>query len=609
MASWSPITNGVPGAPQVVSGTTILNGVACTDATTCVAVGSNRVGTVNRAVVVSIVDGVAGAVQTHSVAQGLNSVACSSATSCVAVGGQSFQGVVVPITNGTPGPAQLIATVRRGLTGVACYSPTVCLAVGTHAVGTTLSSALVSITNGSAGTAQPVPGTRGLTAIACRVSICEATGNIAPIGLKGVVQIIDGVPGGGQVAPGSINTLAGIACPSDTLCEAVGSAPGGASDTGVLVPVSSGIPANGLPVPGTNALNGIACTTTIATTCIAVGSRTLSGGTVGVVVTITIPVGTTLTYSGPTTGDFNDAATVSATLKDTNGNPVSGATVTFTLNGSETCTDTTDADGDASCSITPAEPAGTYTLTADYAGDATYLPSSTSTPFTVTLEESSLTSTTALQLFAQGGGATLSSTLTDPDGGAPIPAKPVTMTLGSGIGAQSCTATTGATGTATCVINPVTVALGPQPVTDTFAGDGFYEPASNAQSALVFAFSQGGSFVVGDRSASGPVTFWGAKWSKLNSLSGGGAPSAFKGFENDPVTPSCGTAWTTNPGSSAGPPATIPSYMAVVVSSSIRQSGSTISGNAVGIVIVKTDPGYAPDPSHPGTGTVVATLC
>ena len=27
------------------------------------------------------------------------------------------------------------------------------------------------------------------------------------------------------------------------------------------------------------------------------------------------------------------------------------------------------------------------------------------------------------------------------------------------------------------------------------------------------------------------------------------------------------------------------------------------------IVIVKTNPGYQPDPAHAGTGTVVATLC
>ena len=49
--------------------------------------------------------------------------------------------------------------------------------------------------------------------------------------------------------------------------------------------------------------------------------------------------------------------------------------------------------------------------------------------------------------------------------------------------------------------------------------------------------------------------------------------------------------------------------MAVVVPNKVTQSGSTISGNITRVVIVKTNPGYQPDPSHPGTGTVVATLC
>ena len=51
------------------------------------------------------------------------------------------------------------------------------------------------------------------------------------------------------------------------------------------------------------------------------------------------------------------------------------------------------------------------------------------------------------------------------------------------------------------------------------------------------------------------------------------------------------------------------SYIAVIVSSSITKSGSTISGDTIKIVIVQTDPGYAGNPGHAGTGKVVATLC
>jgi CSLREA domain-containing protein len=136
--------------------------------------------------------------------------------------------------------------------------------------------------------------------------------------------------------------------------------------------------------------------------------------------------------------------------------------------------------------------------------------------------------------------------------------------------------------------------------------------ASTSCTPIVYGLATGGAFVVGDKSATGSVFFWGAQWAqwaKNNSLSGGTAPSSFKGFVDGATLPACGFNWTTDPGSSSHPPATIPAYMAVIVSSSITQSGSLVSGNAVHVVIVKTKPGYAPDPGHPGTGTVVAVIC
>ena len=130
---------------------------------------------------------------------------------------------------------------------------------------------------------------------------------------------------------------------------------------------------------------------------------------------------------------------------------------------------------------------------------------------------------------------------------------------------------------------------------------------------LIFAGTAGGAFVIGDRNAAigTAVTFWGAQWWKSNDLSGGGAPAAFKGFANSPASlPACGVGWSTAPGNSAPPPAgPLPAFMAVIVSSSISKSGSTISGNTVHEVIVSTNPGYTPNPGHAGTGMVVATIC
>jgi hypothetical protein len=148
-------------------------------------------------------------------------------------------------------------------------------------------------------------------------------------------------------------------------------------------------------------------------------------------------------------------------------------------------------------------------------------------------------------------------------------------------------------------------------VTITVMDDGG-STASASCRVLVFATVAGGTFVIGDGNAAlgTGVTFWGAQWAKLNTLSGGSAPSAFKGFENTPASVTCGINWSTATGNSPPPPpGPLPAFMAVIVSSSISKSGSTISGNTVHIVIVKTNPGYQPDPGHPGSGTVVAQIC
>ena len=50
-----------------------------------------------------------------------------------------------------------------------------------------------------------------------------------------------------------------------------------------------------------------------------------------------------------------------------------GEAITFTLNGSENCSATTDDSGTASCVITPGEPSSSYTLTASFPGDSSQL--------------------------------------------------------------------------------------------------------------------------------------------------------------------------------------------------------------------------------------------
>ena len=196
--------------------------------------------------------------------------------------------------------------------------------------------------------------------------------------------------------------------------------------------------------------------------------------------TMSVTEPTTLTVNS-TTGDYADSTMVSGTLTDTITNaPLSGEPVVLTLDGHETCTATTDSTGTASCSVTPSEPAGTYTLAGSFAGDANaplqLISSKGSANFVVTLEESSLTYTGAPT--AQNGQPYVTSGVLTSDGSTPIVGRTVSFTLGTGSAAQTCSGITDRSGAAACTIASVTQPPGPVPATASFTSDGYYRPTS-----------------------------------------------------------------------------------------------------------------------------------
>ena len=123
----------------------------------------------------------------------------------------------------------------------------------------------------------------------------------------------------------------------------------------------------------------------------------------------------------------------------------------------------------------------------------------------------------------------------------------------------------------------------------------------------------GGSFVIGDLDAvvGKKVMFWGAQWAKENSVSGGSAPSSFKGFADatNPNPANCDGSWTSDTGNTSAQPPSVPQFITVIAASSITQSGSTINGDILRMVIVQTDPGYDGGLDNPGTGTVLQVVC
>jgi len=346
---------------------------------------------------------------------------------------------------------------------------------------------------------------------------------------------------------------------------------------------------------------------------------------------LVLPLDAKLTYTGATTRDYHDSAAMSATLVQSGGSlPAVGKIIKFQIgpSSSDVCFATTDNVGTASCSIRLTQAPGASTVTASFNGDTFYKAASDSRSFTITREETTLSFTGPTVILAGAGSTTLSAKLVedganddDGDGGeaAPDPAgQTITFTLGS----QSCSGTTDATGAATCSIANVSgQTLGSKTLTATFAGDTYYRPSSASADVIVFAFPSRGTFVVGNNTAATaalntPVTWWSDEWYLQNRLSGGIAPNAFKGFAatvttlptTSPAT-SCGTTFVTRPGNSPPPTADVPTYMGVIIASSVTKDGADINGAWGQIVVVKIDPGYSPAPGHPGTGKIVATFC
>jgi len=120
-------------------------------------------------------------------------------------------------------------------------------------------------------------------------------------------------------------------------------------------------------------------------------------------------------------------------------------------------------------------------------------------------------------------------------------------------------------------------------------------------------------FVIGDDEAhaiNDVVNFWGAQWWKNNDMSGTTDPGyeSFKGYAST-ANNFCGGVWSTEPGNSSNPPESIPSDIAIIVTSKVLKNGSTLSGDIKEIVVVHQDGNYQDNPGHAGGGTVTHILC
>ena len=176
------------------------------------------------------------------------------------------------------------------------------------------------------------------------------------------------------------------------------------------------------------------------------------------------------TAASATSGQYSDTATLEALLQDNEGAPLGGQPVTMSLAGLEQ-TVTTDAEGLARATFELFSDPGTYSATAGFSGDDSFLASQASAPFEITREDVGLAFTD--DTIFEGDHSdetTLAATLVD-DSGVPLAGRDVVLALGN----ESATVTTDEAGVARSTF-PLTSAPGTYPASARFGGDTHYVP-------------------------------------------------------------------------------------------------------------------------------------
>ncbi|HEV2371235.1 MAG TPA: hypothetical protein VGS19_03620, partial [Streptosporangiaceae bacterium] len=263
-----------------------LNGLACTSSTHCTAVGTGSTGTTSVPLAETW-NGATWATQTIPVPTGstfkpLNGVSCTSASACTAVGDGYAEG-----WNGSTWTVEKIAKSVADLTSVSCVGPNLCTAVG----GYYSDGVQFMIAEGWNGTAWKVDNTQitasydtdVLTDISCQnTTTCTAVGAYHdPVdGDRALVEIMQlrWHPAQAAVPTGAIATgLDSVSCTALNACMAVGNYEASGSTFDSLAENWNGSTWTVLSTPNASNsnLSGVSCTS--ANACTAVGD-VFSGG-------------------------------------------------------------------------------------------------------------------------------------------------------------------------------------------------------------------------------------------------------------------------------------------------------------------------------------------
>jgi hypothetical protein len=237
---------------------TELAAVSCTAATACTAVGGAGGGSsVPQSTLAERSNGTSWSIQTTSNLPGalpsdINGVSCSTATACVAVGSVTRstgqRRMLAEGWNGTSWTVQSVpgpATSNGVFNGVSCSAPTACTAVGSDVNASFATVSLAERWNGTSWVAQstPAPAPAGSSQVVFRAVSCPTATSCTAVGSffnstlghtvplaeqwNGTTWTIKPTPSRSGATFGRLN---GVSCSSPTSCTAVG----GYSTTGAF---------------------------------------------------------------------------------------------------------------------------------------------------------------------------------------------------------------------------------------------------------------------------------------------------------------------------------------------------------------------------------------
>ncbi len=283
--------------------------------------------------------------------------------------------------------------------------------------------------------------------------------------------------------------------------------------------------------------NGLATLTDVATSdAVGTGSSNVtasfvgstnyaaSNGTGNLVVSATPTSLTAVSGTAP----FGGPATLTATLTSgTSNTPLSGQTVTFTLDGTSVGTETTDSNGVATLSgVATTDPVGTGSsnVTASFAATTTFAASTGTGNLVVSAATTSVSAVSATAPF--GGSATLTATLTSGSPSIPVANQSVNFTLnGTSVGS----ATTNSSGVATLTNIPTSAAVGTDTgaVVATFLGTTDYTTSSGTGNLVVSQAATALNSVSGTAPSGGPATLTATLISSVTGLGISGQTVSF----------------------------------------------------------------------------------